>query len=403
MKTRVLTLLIVGAGLAAGCGDDDGLSPLAGWDTGVPGDANMMGGDMDAPVGDASGDGGIDSAGDALSDGGAADGSTGDGGTSSDAGADAAPTTAMGTITTTGGGQVQVGGGTVTVLGGSIATNTNVTLTTSQPVNNTPNRMDVSGSIYNFSPAGTTFSSPISVTLPVPADLPAGKTPTIAWYDDVAKVWIALLSAWRQGDASVTALTSRAGTFAVLLGEGGAGGPQGASTYCPKIDSCGGTLAGKYNLTSSCAKTGTTTEIVTCGTGKASVAATIENSGSITFTDANYEQVTTASSRSDIVADATCTAFQKGEGSTTCAAVAAKIVTAAGYSWSCSGSVDTNCVCSGLQAGPPQTTTGTFSTAGNKLTLASGPVMVVQDYCVQGNAVSFRDNRGNASTALKAQ
>ena len=414
MKTRAFTILLLGAGLVAGCGDD--LQILTSVDGGP--DANMTDGEKDANTSD-SRDGAGDSASDALGDGSRADGnvsdtalgdaSMGDGSAAdsgADAGVDAAPTMVMGTITTTGGGQLQVGGATVTVQGGTVTADTTVTLTTTQPVSETPNRIDVSGSLYTLAPAGTSFSSPISVTLPVPANLPAGKSPTVAWYDDVAKVWVALPSAWRSGDAQITALTTRAGTFSVLLGEGSSGGPQGSTTYCPKIESCGGALVGTYSLTSSCSQAGTTTEVRVFGTGKATLVATTERSGTVTFTGEAFQESFAVSQRRDVVADEAATSFLKDAGKATCAAIASEVLQLDAYSWVCSGDVNSRCVCSGrpTQASEPITVTGTFTTNGGKLNQVPsvGLARPVQDYCVRDNALSLRDNRGNALTASKS-
>lgn len=399
MKTRVLVSVLLVVGLAAGCEDEDGLSPLAGPDTGVPVDA--IGGSVDAPV-IIGGDGGTDAS---LSDGGTADTNTSGDVLPSlgDANADSGVLTAMAMFTPAAGGTLSLSGAKLVALAGALAADKTITVTASSPPTTLPNAADIVGMVFDFGPDGTAFAGPVELSLPVNSAAVAGKPWTIARFDETAKTWVAIPTTWSAGDAQAVALVSNVTRFAILLGTPAAGGPTGAkASVCPATANCGGALEGSYGYTSSCETADPATQLKSCGQGaKALITTTARVTGTIAFTGATFEQSTTKAATADIRAGADCTASYKGVGATSCSDVANRLM--ADHTWACSGSIDTQCFCAGAATAAAQVVAGTFTALNGKLALtgAGVPPLRPMDYCVAGNAVTLRESSGAVRTLRK--
>lgn len=384
MKTRALRMVVLLAVLG-GCSDDDKDASLATTDT-AP--------DATSDTRDAASD--VDPADTSASETRADDVTP-----SADAGSDAAPTFSMFTAAT--GGTLSFSGAKLVALAGALPTDTLITATQSPPSSAWANTADIIGMVYTFTPSQTVLAGPIELSLPVDGAALGNKPWTIAGYDEAAKTWVSVPTKWFPQDAQASALVTRVATYAIVLGTPGSPGPGGnAASVCPATGNCGGILAGTYLYTSSCSNADPLSVVEPCSGASAVVTTTTTKTGTISFYETTFEESTTDAAKTDVRTDAVCTSSLQTAGSTSCADAAGRLVAA--RTWTCSGSIDTRCHCSGVAAAQAQPRSGTFTTASGKLTLmaAGAPGLPpTLNYCVSGNAVTFRETKGSVRTAVK--
>lgn len=320
---------------------------------------------------------------------------------SSDAGGDAAQAMAM--FTAANGGTLSLSGAKLVALSGALSDDTLITVTESPPTSAWPNTADIIGMVYAFTLRPIVSAGPLELLLPVDGAALGNKPWTIAGYDESAKTWVAVPTKWFPQDAQASALVTRVTAYAIVLGTPGSAGPAGnAASVCPATGNCGGTLTGTYRTTSSCSNADPLSVAEPCSGGSAVVTTTTTRTGTISFLETTFEELATEAAKTDVRTDGVCTAALKTAGSTSCASAAGRLV--ADRTWTCSGSMDTRCHCAGVAAAEAQARSGTFFTANGKLTLmaagAPGPPPAL-NYCISGNAVTFREAKGSVRTAVK--
>ena len=84
-----------------------------------------------------------------------------------------------------------------------------------------PDDVNALGLYYDFGPSGTTFSSPVSITLKYdPATLPAGADQSklyIAWWDAATGQWVSLPCIVDPVNHTVTATVSHFSVYSVMV------------------------------------------------------------------------------------------------------------------------------------------------------------------------------------------
>lgn len=193
------------------------------------------------------------------------------------------------------------------------------------------------------------------------------------------------------GSMTLRGLTLACAGVMLTAGCGKDHGGPGAS--CLKVQPCGGNVVGAWNIVATCAtRAALDSAFAAEVAGSACPTQMLGNveetpTGTLRFnSDLTYSSMFTINSVVDVIIPAACL------GGTNCASVNANLQAelAAGLhpevvSASCAGS--SNCVCHQVIS-TPQSETGTYSIAGNAITLveADGTTSGVE-FCVQGDTV----------------
>jgi hypothetical protein len=377
-----------GAGRDAGGGATG--SDAAALDAGVRSDAAAGGSDAgrtDAGGGDA---------------GASADGPTGASttdGAASDAGGGA---TSSKLITAAAGGVVSQGGASVKVPAGALAADAVITLAVVSPTAEQRARGDLSGSIYDLGPDGTTFKAPVEIELPLAEAVPADKEAVVAWLDAATGQWVTTPST--VGAGKVTGQATHFTSFAVLfVGKGG---------QCPAAPPCGGGIpTGTWEVASACVTQAPPKEAGDCGTtgGKYYARSTYSISGTVTFTGDRYVAAEKLHATTYLTYPAACLAAINQAQPTATFANCAEIQTglnknakAGEPTWACAGSLSEGCSCV-IMATLPLDATGTVTVDGTKITFkgdnATKPP-VAEDFCIKGNVLTVSSSSA-VYTAVK--
>jgi uncharacterized delta-60 repeat protein len=117
-----------------------------------------------------------------------------------------------------GGTVTEASGAQVVIPAGALAANTNIAITQSSagapPV---PADITAIGPIYAFTPHGTTFASPVTITVPFDASqVPAGRTPVLYKTDATRTSWAEVPGATLSGATMTAEVTSFSNLFAGL-------------------------------------------------------------------------------------------------------------------------------------------------------------------------------------------
>jgi hypothetical protein len=88
------------------------------------------------------------------------------------------------------GGTVTAGGATLVIPAGALSQDTTITVTTSSPSSSLPDSSTVKGSVFDFGPDGTTFSTPATLTLPMVGTPATNERAVISFLDPVANQWV---------------------------------------------------------------------------------------------------------------------------------------------------------------------------------------------------------------------
>ena len=175
--------------------------------------------------------------------------------------------------------------------------------------------------------------------------------------------------------------------FAALLFTASFSGCGGSSGSCGKVEPCGGSLVGSWNVTGACVNSAALMSSLGsdfstfCPTATVS-GASATASGSLTFNaDMTYSANLTQGSTVAITIPATCLS------GASCAVLTAAIQAQndpALQSISCTGTG--SCTCTGVMAPMTTNESGTYTTSGTVATLTSSTgTTTVGDYCVQAN------------------
>jgi hypothetical protein len=427
-----LVVAVCSLGMAVGCGDDD--SP-GGKGTGGSGAGGAAAGGSSAGGSSAGGSsaGGSAAGGTAAGGttaGGAAAGGAGAGGTvggggvvgtdaaagadgSADAATDGAADAAadMGglpdassamtsmMITTAAGGTITAGGGSLWIPAGALAADKMITLSVRAPTASDPGYDDLVGNIYEFGPDGTTFTAPVSLTLPFTATIPSDKKVVMAWLDAASGQWFPVESTVSTG--KVVGRVSHFTHFSLVK--------LNKDDVCPFGGACGGNLNGTWKYSASCLSAAEDPNAIDCGTaGKVASRTEYFLGGTVNITGATYTATQEIKVALTLFYHPACMAFLRDNLQTSSCAVLQQAWRDQNKdpqhpaNWICAGTIEQGCSCQ-LTNGATLMNHGSVAVTGDKVafTQEGKPADPPGDYCVKGNTLTVHDNDGQVYTAVK--
>ncbi|MCA9640269.1 MAG: hypothetical protein KC492_06215, partial [Myxococcales bacterium] len=360
------------AGTTGGSGGSTGGTAGSGGTTG--GAAGTTGGSAGTTGGSAGTTGGSAGAG------GTTGGTAGTGGT----GGSSAGTSV--TITTDGG-RLEFDGASLTFGQNAVTGNTVITGSSTSSTSGLPRAGDIQGKVYDLTPNGTKFDDVGVLTLPVSGAAPTGKQWFIAWLDTTNNVWIPVPTLQLTG--RVAAPINHFTYYAVLQGNA-----ADVTSGCNIASPCGGTLASHYDLGGFCF-TGTPPgagPFPTCSTDSTGSVGTVGGS-LFEFNGGNFVYSLTVATKTTFHMQPTCVSkIESGLSITVsqCSELDAPLSAAMKMAMVCEGNPATQCDCSVFPSVADNgVETGTYSTAGTKLTLVAPSKTDTIDYCVSGNTLQM--------------
>ncbi|MFI5302542.1 MAG: hypothetical protein ACHREM_31005 [Polyangiales bacterium] len=183
---------------------------------------------------------------------------------------------------------------------------------------------------------------------------------------------------------------------AVALFSCGNGNSSSAGGTCAGYAACGGNVVGSWVLSEECLVG--SAGVASCPSATATISTPA--TGTATFgTDGTYSSAFTATPTESLTMPGSCLT-----GVSDCTAFATSLAKQAGIkSATCTGTVATSCQC---QVGLPSTSStesGTYTTAGNNLTLLpTGSAPLTVTYCAQGTSLKTQeiDSTGQTITIV---
>lgn len=277
-------------------------------------------------------------------------------------------------VTAAAGGEVTLEDGAgVNIPAGALAADTTITIESTAP-SGLPDADTLTGLAYDFGPDGTTFSAPVTLTLPVSGTPGDGETAVVSWLDESDNTWQDLTTTVSGGMAS--AETTHFTTFIIRFKPDSLGGE------C-SFAACGGDPVGTWTLDSACLQDGANPFEDTCAdaiieidlsgsTGTLAINADMTYSTNFTFT--GTFTFTLPMSCTDDIGITSCTDLNDPEEGRTC-------VDASGGGCTCTATITDD---------DPSAETGTYTRSGNTFTTVptddpSGGDTV--EYCVDGNVL----------------
>jgi hypothetical protein len=330
-------------------------------------------------------------------DGGADAGVSPDAGGVADTPLDTAPAVTSMMFTASGGGTLTSGDATLLIPAGALAADQVITVSTRMPGAGDPGAASISGPIYDFGPAGTTFLRPAILTLTLPVAPPTTKDAIVAWLDEASGQWFPVPST--VSGTKVAGQVSHFTSFAVVLVDKG--------ISCPFSGACGGALDGTWKYSASCIK-GKASDPIECSADGSVVAPVYQDyaiEGTVTITGGRYTANQTITGRSTIFYTPECFAAIKGTAGDPMDCPGVQTFLNAnhnGYTWVCSGSTAQGCSCSYTQSFA-QMPTGAVVVSGQQVAFNQDgkPPEMPGDYCVKGNTITVKDSDGTVFTAVK--
>ena len=406
--TRWSLVVVCAIGLAAGCDDDDpggGAGGTGGGDAaagtgGSTGGAGGSTGGTGGGTGGTSGTGG--STGGTSGTGGSTGGSSGTGGTGGtggsamDAAGDSAAAAAL--ITAATGGTLSTGGASLLVPAGVLTADQMLTLSVETPGAGTPGRANIVGDIYDFGPNGTKFRVPVQLTLPIPGAVAADKKAVVAWLEESTGEWFPVATTV-SGDKAI-GLVTHFTRFAVLV--------LPKEEICPYAGACGGSLEGTWKYGQTCLKA-TESEAFKCGdAGSVTLRNEFFVNGTVTITSGRFTANQMIEATGTLFYTPACMAMvRQGLPNATCATLQEawrkeNAPPGMEHNWICQGTVEQGCSCR-LSQNIAQTIMGNVTVNGNKVNFTKDGDQpgVPDDFCVKGNNLSVRTNKGEVYTAVK--
>jgi hypothetical protein len=292
-------------------------------------------------------------------------------------------------ITAAEGGEVVLGDAALSIPAGALSEDTTVTIETSAPSGDLPNRSSLKGLVYDFGPDGTEFSEPATLILPAAGTPGADEQAVIAWLDETNDAWQDLATTVND-DGSLSAEVTHFTRFVVRF--------NGRVADDCSFSACGGDVTGTWTVSTVCAEAGDAL-LAECPDAIAEIDLAL--TGTATFNDdgtrstdfttqATITYTLSAECMSTITAGmppATCDALSKPadpaeeKGPTTCA-----------------GDPAVACTCVETNPEKSETKTGTYVVDGTTLTStddADGSVSVLE-FCVNGSDGRFQQTEGLA-------
>lgn len=244
--------------------------------------------------------------------------------TSADSAADGDDGSAVETrVTATEGGVVEGFGATLVIPAGALGSDETLTLTEVEPVTGEEDEAVV-GTILDFGPDNLFFAEPVQLTMPAPAQVPAGQTAVISWRGQPGDGWVDLPTTVEDG--RVQAELEHFSQYAVrVIGRFEVGGDDLAVLETCDYTPCGGSPLGDWTLTGLCSAQ--TLEAAGCAAVSAKSLGL--GDGLLEVTSAELKIAVDSDSESRVTIPSSCTQF------TSCGEVAP----------TCTGNQASGCVC----------------------------------------------------------
>ncbi len=345
------------------------------------------GGSAGATGGSAGTTGGSAGTGIGGSSGGTGGSSGGTGGSGGGTGGTGGSTPGTSATITTDGGRLEFDGASLTFGQNAVSSDTVISGSSTTSTSGLPRAADIQGKVYDLTPNGTKFDDAGVLTLPVSSAAPSGKQWFVAWLDTTNNTWIPLPTLQLSG--RVAAPVTHFTYYAVLQGNA-----ADVTSGCNIAAPCGGTLASRYDLGGFCF-TGTAP-----GAGPFPICTT-DSTGSVEtiggslfeFNAGNFVYSLTASTKTTFHMQPSCVAKIESGLSisvTSCSDMDAPVSAAMKMAMVCEGNPATQCDCSVFPSvADSGVESGTYSTAGNQLTLTSTTSTDTIDYCVSGTTLQM--------------
>ena len=287
------------------------------------------------------------------------------------------------------GGAVSVGAAALTIPKGALSADTKISIKV-ESKKGRPDEEHVLLDVYDFGPDGTTFNAPVTLAFDVSkVEMPTGGTAKIAWQN--GDKWETLPTTIANGMATAPTTHFTPYTLVFVLDDDGdivqVGGQCGAD-----FEACGGDIAGTWSYTGAC----TTIPPDLLGSGSDSgenpfaacseqpkVEFTLDITGTVTFGAAGEFSVDqTVTTSGGVTVPLSCIMEL---GADSCDALQVPV-----------SEDGKSCVLVDGSDQEPQhdTTTGTYTAEGSKLTISeegdTEPDTSVIEYCVKGDTLSVR-------------
>ena len=187
----------------------------------------------------------------------------------------------------------------------------------------------------------------------------------------------------------------RKSIFVILFLALGCDGSSVGTGTCGAFTPCGGSIVGTWRITAYCYNAGTSTSASCPGE---IVSSHLQPSGTVTFASGGtYSTAMKMSGTIDFMYPASCLTSY----GVTCAQLVTSTNTAdAGVSLSCNSNAAGDCTCAENLAGASSTEEGTYTTAGNTLTMTktgSTSTPTPTDYCALGSSLTLHSTSSNSS------
>ncbi|HEY2407333.1 MAG TPA: hypothetical protein VGI10_15085 [Polyangiaceae bacterium] len=282
-------------------------------------------------------------------------------------------------ITAASGGDVAIGSAKLSIPPGALSADTDITLTTEAPASSLPEAATVQGPVYDFGPAGTTFSTPAPLTLPLPSAPSSGQTAVVSWLDTTSNAWQDLDTTVSAG--AVTAAVPHFTMFVVRF-KGGGTGPVDCS-----FSACGGDITGAWTITAGCFNSNSS---ALSGCPTATVMAQTDVAGMVTFNaDSTYSVNLTESGTINAEVPTSCLS------GTTCDAFGTSNQVA------CTADT-TGCACTKAIMPANSSESGTYTTSGTTFTTTkTGDTPgTPNQYCVTGSTLKVQTTDSNGQVNI---
>lgn len=306
-------------------------------------------------------------------------------------------------ITSAAGGTLDVTGGSIKIPAGVLTSDIMLSVSERAPAADTPNKDDINGLIYDLGPNGTTFKTPIELKLPLTGAVPVGKQAVLAYFETRTGVWKPLSSSvvGTAGNQKVSALVTHFTSFAVLL--------SSATTVCPVVAPCGGSMVGAWEIVGLCSAKPDKPVSVDCKDGTSNNAyAVFDLSGTWTvsadntYTFAQMIDVSVLSNSAPACIALSNTVLPADQKISACPGLEAGLTKEFNMPATCKGDVAQTCTCvSSKQV--VQMETGTVAVTGNTfITTKTGSTAEnPSTFCVKNNVLTVTTAKGDVYTAVK--
>ena len=148
-------------------------------------------------------------------------------------------------VSATEGGSVALESGwaAVEIPAGALSDDTTITIEAQPP------EADTLSGVYDFGPDGTTFNTPVQISLAFDGDVPEGKEAVLAWQDGTQ--WVHLAGSQLAG-GKVSAPVEHFTRFAVVLRDGAFVVTSSCGDLADSFTACGGDVMGEWSMGDLC-------------------------------------------------------------------------------------------------------------------------------------------------------